>query len=89
MKKACSDRRGMDFSPLLSLINLYFFIYFVFKDIFTLKGFNILVPKLLNLIDNLKIDGHKCNFTVFVKGYAMCYVTGCSKLTSKYVYTLI
>ena len=25
---------------------------------------------------------------ICVTGYAMCYVTGCSKLTSKHLYTL-
>ena len=41
----------------------------------------------LHLIENLQTHSHLCNL-LCVTHDSMCYVAGCSKLTSKYLYTL-
>ena len=67
LKKNFSDRCGMDFWPLLPLI----IFYFSSSSKFVHWNFNILVPKLVNLIENLQTYGHISNVTMC---YRLCHV---------------
>ena len=63
------DEKKKQFGSLWHGRFIFIYLYFVFIEV----TFNILVPKLLNLIENLQIYGHICNFTMCHN--AMCYIS--------------